>query len=180
MFSLVLQQAGSDWKLGGLYVKPSQIAGHDGEWFLTRAREYKTKGQLHNAWFYYLQGRDLLAPVSFMATLSTDKIDNEFQSQRPADLPGNGKTVDLAAGTGTYKLTAIFPEVVGSDLDLIVKYQAADVSNTNQAYQNNVAVMKALVTKYPEVREAFAAVVARAVDPKGHDYGTLLAMKEIK
>ena len=27
--------------------------------------------------------------------------------------------------------------------------------------------MKALVTKYPEVRDAFAAVVARAVDPSG-------------
>jgi hypothetical protein len=180
MFSLVLQQAGSDWKLGGLYVKPALVAGHDGEWFLARAREYKTKGQLHNGWFYYLEGRDVLAPASFIATLATDKIDNEFQSLRPADLPGNGKTVDLGVGTGTYKLTAIFPEVVGKDLDLIVKYQAADVSNTNQAYQNNVSVMKALVTKYPEVREVFAAVVARAVDPSGHDYGTLLAMKDIK
>jgi hypothetical protein len=30
------------------------------------------------------------------------------------------------------------------------------------------------------VRSAFAAVVARAVDPAGHDYGTLLAMGEIK
>jgi hypothetical protein len=61
-----------------------------------------------------------------------------------------------------------------------VKYQAADVSNTNQAYQNNIAVMKALVAKYPELREAFAAVVARAMDPSGRDYGTLLAMKDIK
>jgi len=40
--------------------------------------------------------------------------------------------------------------------------------------------MKALVAKYPEVRDAFAAVVARAVDPAGRDYGTLLAMKDIK
>ena len=74
----------------------------------------------------------------------------------------------------------MFPEVVGNDLDLIVKYQAADISNTNQAYQSNVAVIKALVTKYPEVRDAFAGVVARAVDPSGRDYGTLLAMKDIK
>ena len=58
-------------------------------------------------------------------------------------------------------------------MDLIVKYQAADASNTNQAYQDNVAVMKALVLKYPEVRDAFVAVVARAVDPGGRDYGTL-------
>jgi hypothetical protein len=41
-------------------------------------------------------------------------------------------------------------------------------------------VIKALATKFPELREAFAGMVARAVDPSGHDYGTLLAMKDIK
>jgi hypothetical protein len=115
-----------------------------------------------------------------MSTLATDKLYDESQSAQPPDLPANGKTVDLAAGTATYKITAVFPEIVGSDLDLIVKYQAADVSNTNAAYASNIAVIKALVTKYPEVRDAFAAVVARAVDPSGRDYGTLLAMKDIK
>jgi hypothetical protein len=61
-----------------------------------------------------------------------------------------------------------------------VRYESASVSNTNVAYQENVRVMKALVTRFPEVREAFAAVVARAVDTSGRDYGTLLAMKDIK
>jgi hypothetical protein len=88
--------------------------------------------------------------------------------------------VDLAAAGGTYKLISIFPEAVGNDLDLIVKYQAANIANTGQTYQTNLAVIKALVTKYPEVRDAFAAVVARAVDPAGRDYGTLLAIKDIK
>lgn len=69
---------------------------------------------------------------------------------------------------------------MGNDLDLIVKYQAADISSTNQTYQNNVAVIKALVAKFPEVRDAFAGVVARAVDPSGRDYGTLLPMKDVK
>jgi hypothetical protein len=135
---------------------------------------------LHNAWLFYLQARSLLSPLPFMSTLATDKLYDESQSAQPADMPANGKTVDLPAGTATYKLTAVFPEIVGNDLDLIVKYQAADISNTNQAYQNNVAVIKALVAKYPEVRDGFAAVVARAVDPGGRDYGTLLAMKDIK
>src|ERR1039457_3401092 len=31
MFSLILQQAGTDWKLGGLYIKATQVAGHDSE-----------------------------------------------------------------------------------------------------------------------------------------------------
>jgi hypothetical protein len=179
MFSLILQQEGTDWKVGGLYVRAAQVAGHDSDWFLARAREYKTKGQMHNAWLFYTQARLLASPLPFMGTLSTDKIADEAQSVQPADLPV-GKTVDLPAGTTTYKLISMFPQVVGTDLDLIVKYQAADVSNTNQAYQNNVAVIKAVATKYPEVRDAFAAIVARAVDPTGRDYGTLLAMKDIK
>jgi hypothetical protein len=41
-------------------------------------------------------------------------------------------------------------------------------------------VIKALVAKYPELRAAFAGVVARAVEPSGRDYGTLLPMKDVK
>ena len=65
-------------------------------------------------------------------------------------------------------------------MDLVVRYQASDIANTNQTYQINVTLMKALVSKFPELREGFAAVVARAVDPSGRDYGTLLVMKDIK
>ena len=180
MFSLILQQAETDWKLGGLYLKPAVVAGHDSDWFVARARQFNAKAQLHNAWFYYLEATSLVSPLPFMATSATDKLSDESQTLRPADLPAEGKAVDLAAATAVYKLTAIFPEAVGDDLDLIVRYQAADISNTNQAYQNNLAVIKALVAKYPELRDAFAGIVARAVDPAGRDYGTLLAMKDIK
>jgi hypothetical protein len=179
-FSVVLEQVGPDWKLGGLYIKPSQAAGHDSDWFVARAREYKTKGQLYIAWLFYLEARSLVSPLSFMSTLATDKLYDEAQGVQPADIPAGGKTTDLAAGPATYKLTALFPEAVGNDVDLVVKYQTADASNSNQCYQSNVAVIKALVAKYPELRDAFTAVVARAVDPGGRDYGTLLAMKDIK
>jgi hypothetical protein len=180
MFSEILQQTGNDWKLGGLYIKSAQIAGHDSDWFLNQARQYKSKGQTHNAWFYYLEARSLIAPLPFMSTLATDKLYDESQSAQPTDLPAGSKTTTLPSATSTYKLTAVFPEAVGNDLDLIVRYESANVSNTNVAYQENVNVMKALVTKYPEVRDAFVAVVARAVDTSGRDYGTLLAMKDIK
>jgi len=176
----VLQQAGTDWKLGGLYIKPAQVAGHDSEWFLARAREYKTKGQLHNAWFYYEEARSLISPLPFMSTLATDKLFDESQNLQPTDIPGGGKTTDLPAGAATYKMLSVFPQVVGKDLDLIVRYQTASVANTNQAYQDNVNVMKAALQKWPELRDGFAGIVARAVDASGQDYGTLLAMKDIK
>jgi hypothetical protein len=178
--SLILQQIGSDWKLGGLYIKSAETNGHDLQWFLNHAHEYQGKGQTHNAWLYYVEARSLISPLPFMSTATTDKLYDESQKAQPSDFPSDGKTTDLPSGTTTYKLTDIFPEVVGNDLDLIVKYQAASIADTNQAYSSNVAVMKALVAKYPELRDAFAGVVARAVDPNGHDYGTLLAMKDIK
>jgi hypothetical protein len=178
--SFVLQKVGNDWKLAGFYARPAQIAGHDGKWFWDRAREFKAKGQARNAWLYYLEARDLMAPVPVMSTMATDRIYDEMQSVQPTDLPAAGKTVDLAAGRKTCNLTSAFPVGVGNDLDLVVKYAAADVSNANQTFQDNVALIHALVAKFPELREGFVAIIARAVEPSGKDYGTMLEMKEIK
>jgi hypothetical protein len=174
--SFVLQQQGRDWKLGGFYVRLTQLAGHDGNWFADRAREFKTKGQNHDAWFYYGEARELLVPVPFMATAVTDKLYDEMQTVKPADLP----PFDLPAGGKTYKVTDLFPVPVAQDFDLVVKYQSADVSDSGRTFQENAAVMKALLTKYPELRVAFAGIVVRAVEPSGRDYGSMLPMKDIK
>jgi hypothetical protein len=174
--SFVLQQQGTDWKLGGFYAKPMQVAGHDGNWFVSRAREYKAKGQTHNAWLYFVEARELLAPVPFMSTIVTDKLYDESQSAKPSDVP----STDLIVAGKTFKVTSLFPLAVGNELDLVVKYQSPDVSNTTQTFQDNMTVMKALIAKYPELREAFGGIVARAVEPSGRDYGSLMAMKDIK
>ena len=175
--SFVLQQEATNWKLGGLFVKQTQIKGHDGNWFLEKARAYKAQNKNHNAWFYFIEAHYLLTPVEFMSTQSTDKLYDEAQTVKPSDLPPS----DLAgANSKTYKLTAMYPLVVGADLDLIVKFQSADVSNTSAAFQDNMAVIKAIVTKYPEFRDAFDGIVARATETSGRDYGTMLPMTEIK
>ena len=178
--SFVLQQQGADWKLGGLYIKEPQAGGHDGNWFSDRAAQFKAKGQLHNAWLYYLEARDLLAPVPFMSTQATDKLYDEMQSLNLADLPSKSSPVDLTAGGKRYKLTDIFPQAVEQYLDVVVKYQTDSVADTKQTFQDNIAVIKGLVAKYPEYRDAFDGVVARGVEASGNDYGTLLPMKEIK
>ena len=178
--SFVLQKIGTDWKLAGFYARESQVAGHNGQWFADRAREFKAKQHNRNAWLYFLEARDLMAPVPFMSTMATDKIYDEMQAIQPADLPAGGNTADLAAGGQTYKLTQAFPVALGNDVDLVVKYAVASVSNSNQTYQENQAVIRALAAKYPELREGFVAVIARAVEPSGRDYGTMLTLKDIK
>src|ERR1051326_732502 len=58
--STILQNSGA-WRLAGFYARPTQLAGHDGDWYVAQARAYKAKGQTHNAYFYYLEGWELLA-----------------------------------------------------------------------------------------------------------------------
>jgi hypothetical protein len=178
--TMILQQVGNDWKLAGFYPKSSQAAGHDATWYAQRAREFKAKNQTHNAWLYFSEVTALSAPVDFMSTLATDKLYDEARAAQPPDVPADGKTADLTSAGKTYHLSDIFPLTVGNDLDVVVRYQVPDISDNARVFQDNMAVIKGLVTKYPELRDAFAGVIARAVDPTGHDYGTLLPMKDIK
>ena len=80
----------------------------------------------------------------------------------------------------TFKVTDLFPVPVGRDFDLVAKYQSADVSDTGKTFQDNLALMKALLAKYPECRDAFGGIVVRAVEPSGKDYGSMLPIKGIK
>src|SRR5271157_2293526 len=70
--TLILQEMAGAWKLAGYYPRLDSIGGHDGQWYLAKAREFKAKGQTHNAWFYYLTAWDLMAPVNFMSTPQLD------------------------------------------------------------------------------------------------------------
>ncbi len=178
--SLILQNVNGAWKLAGYYPRLDSIGGHDGQWYLTKAREYKSKSQLHNAWFYYLTAWDLMAPVNFMSTPQLDKIAEEMQGARPSDMPSDASPLTLAANGKTFKVTEMVAVPVEDNLDLRIRYGNPQASDSGVAFQDNMAVSKAIVAKYPEVREAFSAVIARAVDASGHEYGSVLPMKDIK
>ncbi|HYH00294.1 MAG TPA: hypothetical protein VD837_14265 [Terriglobales bacterium] len=179
LVSWILHEIGGQWKVAGLITRPKIVAGHDGKWYWQQARNYRQKGQIRNAYLYYGMADQILRPFDAMSTPGLDKLLDEWQGAVPPDFPVNGP-IDLTAGPNTYRVTQIFALPVGEVLDVIVKYQVPDVSDSAKAYQDNMNVIKALVAKYPELREAFNGVVARAVAPSGQDYGTLLAMKDVK
>ncbi len=179
--TIVFQQQGNRWALAGYTVKPTQVAGRDVNWYLSQARQYKSSGQNLVAYLYYLEAWYLSQPVDIEYTIQQDKLADEMQQAKPTDWPSSNQPMNLMAAGKSYRVTQLFPDSVGNDLDLIVKYQAvSDVSNTGAAFQDNMAVIKGIVARYPELRSAFAGVVARAVDPTGRDYGSLLAMKDVK
>jgi hypothetical protein len=177
----ILQQQGPAWKIGGFILRATQLGGHNSDWFLQKARDFKARGENHNAWFYYAVAWDLAAPLPFIGTPSLDKIAQEMTSIRPTDLPSQQNPLSLTAGGKTFQITSIDTVPVGEVLDLRVRYKAqAPNSDTAQLYQDNNAVMKALVDKYPEYRDGFPAVIARALDPNGvGDYGSVAEMSKL-
>jgi hypothetical protein len=167
----------SGWKLAGFYVRPESALGHDGIWYLQRAREYKSKGQNHNAWFYYVTSWDLLAPVRFMDSSLLSKITQESSGIQPKDVPLAGNAVDYTANGKTYKITEMSVLPNDKTLDLSIKYSVNSTAdfNATQADARNLA--NAYVTQYPEIKDSFNNVWAHAVDANGGDVAGLVILK---
>ena len=181
-YSFLMLQQGGTWKMAGLFPRPRQIAGHDALWYWQHARDYEAKGQKHNAWFYYLVARELVSPVAFMSTSKLDTFGDELQQAMPPDLPEQ-RTLSVQGTNGkTYEVTNLFvvPNEQIKGLDLVIKYKAADISDTGKTFLENKEVMKAVLAKYPEIREPFGNLVARAVAPSGQDFGSELPVKDVK
>ncbi len=180
-FSFLLLQENGTWKLAGLFPRPRQLDGHDSQWYWQQARDFKAKGQPHNAWFYYLISRDLGFPVPFISTPKIDSFNEEVQASMPADVPEQNPVTIAGLNGKQYQVTSLFvvPDEKGG-LDLVVKYANPNISDTGKAFLENKEVMKALLAKYPEYRQPYTNLVARAVAPSGQDYGSMLPVKEVQ
>jgi hypothetical protein len=177
--AFVLQQAEADWKLGGFQVKDTRSAGRDSTWFAEQARAFAAKSEMHNAWYYFLQARNLATVVPFMSTRATDRLYDEAQRIAPADgLDGVPK--ELTWGGKSYKVKSAFAYGVAGEINLVVKFECPDVSDAARSVAENQAVARALVTKWPELRDGFTAIEARATDASGRDFGTLVMLKDLK
>lgn len=168
------------WKLAGFYLRPESANGHDGLWYLLRAREYKAKGQGHNAWFYYVTAWDLLAPVTFMDTNLLGKIIQESAGVQPPDVPLAGSTVNFSANGKTYKLTNISVFSTESTLDLSIKYAVPSAADFAATQTDARTLATAFASQHPELKEAFNNVWAHAVDPSGVDVPAVVSLKAAK
>ena len=177
--AFVLQQADGDWKLGGFQVKAVRSAGHDSAWFAQQARVFAAKSEMHNAWYYFLEARNLATVVPFMSTRVTDRLYDEAQKIAPADAL-DGVPKDLTWAGKNYKVKNAFAYGVAGQINLVVKFESQDVSDAARSVAETQAVVRALVTKWPELRDGFAAIEARATEASGRDFGTLVMLKDLK
>jgi hypothetical protein len=165
------------WKLAGLYVRPESLMGHDGIWYLTHAREFKAKGENHDAWFYYLTSWDLLAPVTFMNTKLLGNIYKEYTAIQPKEIPSGNSPATFTANGKTYTITQMSVYPNGSNFDLQLKYSVPSTSDFNAAQADARSLATALETQYPELKQIFNNIWAHAVDPSGAEAVGLIKLK---
>src|SRR5215471_9884157 len=171
----IFQEVGG-WKLAGFHVRPESDLGHDGIWYLNRARDYKAKGQNHNAWFYYVTSWDLLAPVTFMDTGLLARITQESTGIQPKDVP-TGKPVPYSANGRSYNLTDMTVMRSESGFDLSIKYAVPSTADFNGTQTDARNLANAFATQYPELKEVFNKIWTHAVDPGGGEVVGLVNLK---
>lgn len=176
VLSTIFQDVGG-WKIADFRLHPEAAVGHDGLWYLEQARQFKTKGQNHNAWFYYVTSWDLLAPVPFMESRLLSKILQESGSIQPKDVPTGGKPVSYSANGKTYNITEMSVLHQDNSFDLSLKYSVPSTADFNTTQADARSLANALVTQYPELKQVFNRIWAHAVDPSGGDVPGLINLK---
>ena len=180
--TLILQNdpaGSSQWKLAGLVIRPLTAAGHDGVWYWKQGRTYGAKQQNWNAYFYYQTAAFLLNPADFFSSPNQEKLEKEAQGVKPADLPGKEPLV-LQAGGEDLEITGLRTENFENGLDLVVDYKAKNVSGPVATRAQILQLMNALLTRHPELREAFHGLWVYAYSGSGQPFAIELPMNQIQ
>jgi hypothetical protein len=148
------------WKLGGVFLRPGVLDGHDGVWFWQRARELERAGSPWSAWFCYETARYLLVPVDFLSSPNLEKLGQEEAQVKNS--PAEAFPYSLPDGPRTWKIDSIRLDASLHQADLGVTYESTGVSDPAAVRTEAVAVLSALLKAQPALRENFHGLWAYA------------------
>ncbi len=186
---MILARASTDhlasgaWQLAGFFARPLTIAGHEGVWYWSRARELAKAQQRWSAYFYYQAAQLLLTPVDFLSSPNLTKLEHEANTVRPEGLPGpeGPASMTISAGDQNFGLTALRPDGALGGLDLVLHY-TANAGNVDPVFARAQAVllMQAMLKEHPELRANFHGLWVYA-DSAGHQpFAVELPMEQIQ
>lgn len=156
--AFILGLDGNLWKLGGVFVRPAVLGGHDGVWYWQRARELSQSGSPWAATFAYQGARYLLLPVDFISSPNLEKLDQEMAQIKGAPV----FPYSVTAGDRTWKITGIRFDPSLREADLGVTYESAGVTDPAAQRTEAVAVLGALLKAQPTLRQGFHGLWAYA------------------
>lgn len=156
----ILGQDNGTWKLGGVFIRPAMLGGHDGVWYWQRGRELAKSDSPWAAYFCYEAARYLLLPVDFISSPNLEKLNQEQgQIKGAPQFP-----YSVTAGDRTWKIDGVRFDPVLHEADLGVTYETTGVTDPAAQRTEAVAVLSALLKAQPALRPAFHGLWAYASD----------------
>jgi hypothetical protein len=183
--SIILSKtADNRWMLAGLFFKPMTEAGHDGLWYWVSARKFAQTPSSWAAWLYYRQAAFLLDPLDMMSSPNLQKLQHESDDVHPNGLPITSPLILNAPGE-VFTVTSIDTTTeFGGALDLEVHYtpnetQAAQLRDPPLARKQVTDIMLALLSRHPDLRQAFHGLWVRADQGTASLFALELPMDDI-
>ncbi len=180
---MILAKSAGGWQLAGFFARPLTIAGHDGVWYWSRARELAKAQQRWSAYFYYQSAQFLLTPVDFLASPNLAKLQRETAGVRPEGLPGSdgGSTLTVASGEQSFPITDLHTDGALGGLDLVIRYNA-NAGNVDPVFARSQAVllMQTMLKQHPELRANFHGLWVYADSPGHQPFAVELPMDQIQ
>ncbi|HWE87333.1 MAG TPA: hypothetical protein VG267_20470 [Terracidiphilus sp.] len=158
--AFILGFEGGAWKLGGVFIRPGMLEGHDGVWYWDQARQAVQGGTPWAAYYLYETARYLSLPVDIIASPNMEKLGQE-EAQIPGS-PANAFPYNVTAGDRTWKIDSIRADPSLREPDLGVTYESTGVTDPAAQRTEATAVLSALLKAKPELRKSFHGMWAYA------------------
>ncbi len=148
------------WKVGGVFLRPGMLEGHDGVWWWQRAREMAKQNTPWPAYFAYDAARYLLLPVDFISTPNMEKLGQEQGQIKES--PADAFPYSVQDGARTWKIDSVHFDPSLRQADLAVTYESTGVSDPAAVRTEATAVLSAFLKAQPSLRPVFHGLWAYA------------------
>jgi hypothetical protein len=158
--TFILGLDGNAWKLGGVFIRPAMLGGHDGIWYWQRARELAKSDSPWAAYYCYQAARYLLLPVDFISSPNLERLDQELSQIRSAP----AFPYSVTAGDRTFKIDNVHFDASLREADLGINYESTGVTDPAAQRTEATAVMSAFLKAQPMLRQSFHGLWAYALN----------------
>jgi len=149
----ILGLEGNAWKLGGVFLRPGLLDGHDGVWWWQRARELDRQQTPWAAYFAYDAARYLLLPVDFISSPNMEKLGQEQAQIKQS--PAEAFPYSIQAGDRTWKIHAVHFDPSLREPDLAVTYESTGVTDPAAVRTEATSALSAFLKAQPSLRQNF-------------------------
>lgn len=157
--AMILGWDAETWKLGGAFVRPGMLGGHDGVWYWEHARQTATDSPW-SAYFCYEAARYLLLPVDFISSPNLEKLEQEQGQLKNS--PADAFPLSVTAGDRTWKISGMRFDPSLREADVGATYDSTGVSDPAAQRTEATAVLGALLKAQPSLRQSFHGMWAYA------------------